>query len=261
MLSTLTIEQADRGRSRTRERGFRHPHDHPTKSQPKSKSSSSHPLSRSSIASSPPKRPAIASATLKAQAVTSVYMQNHSASSLYPSVSAGQNLRSLIGDNMSGRLTRPIPPQFSPVDQVQWTPLPTAPAIVPTPVPPKTTFAPPSSSVRSFSRVPSFASLDTASSSEGPETPRGHSPLPSSTHEPLSPSLSDLERTTRIRVPGSCVTCKKTGHNFPSCPTCGDAWCSRECRVQGNGGSKKHTCQRRMSGISILHAGIHGQVV
>ena len=94
---------------------------------------------------------------------------------------------------------------------------------------------------RSPSPTPSIDSLDTASSSEAPATPRTHSVL---AHElPGSSPLEELERTSRFRVPCVCMTCKRAGSNFPSCAKCGEMWCSRECRV-GTAGT--HACHGRM---------------
>ncbi|KAI0720485.1 hypothetical protein C8T65DRAFT_791448 [Cerioporus squamosus] len=94
---------------------------------------------------------------------------------------------------------------------------------------------------RSPSPTPSIDSVDTASSSEAPATPRTNSIL---AHElPASSSLEELERTSRFRVPGVCTSCKRAGSNFPSCAKCGETWCSRECRV-GTAGT--HACHGRM---------------
>ncbi|KAI0072864.1 hypothetical protein K474DRAFT_1667299 [Panus rudis PR-1116 ss-1] len=94
-----------------------------------------------------------------------------------------------------------------------------------------------------LSRSPSFASVDTASSSEGPATPRPGSPL--LTHElPVEITLAGIEQASRFRIPANCVTCKRTGSNFPSCSKCGDMWCSRRCRLTAcQGGS--HVCHPR----------------
>ncbi|KAI0632107.1 hypothetical protein C8Q77DRAFT_1158778 [Trametes polyzona] len=98
------------------------------------------------------------------------------------------------------------------------------------------------SSARSPSRSPSIDSLDTASSSEAPATPRTHSVL---VHE--LPSLDDLERASRFRVESTCVNCRRAGSNFPSCAKCGERWCSRECRLQAQRGSPAgtHACHAR----------------
>ncbi|KAH9854671.1 hypothetical protein C2E23DRAFT_725990 [Lenzites betulinus] len=98
---------------------------------------------------------------------------------------------------------------------------------------------------RSASRTPSIDSLDTASSSEAPATPRTHSVL---AHE--LPSLDDLERSSRFRVESTCVKCHRPGSNFPSCAKCGERWCSRECRLQaqeqrGVAGARAHACHGR----------------
>lgn len=98
------------------------------------------------------------------------------------------------------------------------------------------------SSARSSSRTPSIDSLDTASSSEAPATPRTQAMLP---HDlpPVSISpLEELERYSRFRVPGVCMTCKRAGSNFPHCGKCGDMWCSRQCRT---GAAGTHACHGR----------------
>ncbi|KAI8978682.1 hypothetical protein BD414DRAFT_115410 [Trametes punicea] len=98
------------------------------------------------------------------------------------------------------------------------------------------------SSTRSTSRTPSIDSVDTASSSEAPATPKTHSVL---VHE-LLPTLDDLERASRFRVDSKCMRCHRTGSNFPSCAKCGEKWCSRECRLQGQRGAT-HACHGRMA--------------
>ncbi|CAL1713095.1 unnamed protein product [Somion occarium] len=99
------------------------------------------------------------------------------------------------------------------------------------------------------SRPPSFTSIDTASSSEGPATPRANSPIRSLGRE-REVSLESLERTSRLRTPTSCVTCKKSGSNFPSCPKCGDMWCSRQCRIKAcKGGRHSSTCRGRVANV------------
>jgi len=107
-----------------------------------------------------------------------------------------------------------------------------------------------SSSSRIIRRSSSSDSLSTASSSEAPATPRTHSPLLDDSHH----TLADLEQASRFRVNTVCVTCRKKGSNFPSCASCGEMWCSRECRLKGNGG-RRHSCSRRtgMIGASTSH--------
>lgn len=93
---------------------------------------------------------------------------------------------------------------------------------------------------RPLSRSASFDSLTTATSSEAPVTPRSHSPPLSD----LTPALADLEHNSRFRVQAVCITCKKTGTNFPSCGHCGERWCSRDCRIKGGVG-RRHLCTSR----------------
>ncbi|KAI0345802.1 hypothetical protein BDW22DRAFT_1426451 [Trametopsis cervina] len=181
----------------------------------------------------------------KASATTSVDVQNRTPSSSYSLATVTQRLRTVM-QIFDSRNRSPLPSGQVPEvdeDQGQWAPLPTSPALEPR----KPALSQATSSVHSFSRAPSFASLDAASvtSSEGPETPPPtHSPL----HEAMSPTLAVIEHTSRMRVPGTCVTCKRAGSNFPSCSTCGDTWCSRECRVAVGG--RKHHCHRRAVGAS-----------
>ncbi|EMD39960.1 hypothetical protein CERSUDRAFT_122092 [Gelatoporia subvermispora B] len=102
---------------------------------------------------------------------------------------------------------------------------------------------------RIIRRSSSPDSLSTASSSEAPATPRTHSPLLDESR-PTS-TLEDLEQASRFRVNAVCVTCRKKGSNFPSCSSCGEMWCSRECRLKSNGG-RGHLCSRR-TGASTSH--------
>ncbi|KAI0372143.1 hypothetical protein BV20DRAFT_1050914 [Pilatotrama ljubarskyi] len=98
------------------------------------------------------------------------------------------------------------------------------------------------SSARSSSPTPSIDSLDTASSSEAPATPKTQSVL---AHE-LPLSLDDVERSSPYRVESKCASCHRSGLNFPSCAKCGERWCSRECRLHGqHGSSATHACHGR----------------
>lgn len=93
---------------------------------------------------------------------------------------------------------------------------------------------------RHLRRTNSTDSLSTVSSSEAPATPRNHSPLLG--HD--QPTLVDLEHHSKFRSSSVCVACKKSGANFPSCPKCGETWCSRGCRLKGSDGTR-HLCQER----------------
>lgn len=187
---------------------------------------------------------------LKASPLTSLYTENHGASYLCTSVSANQALRNSVRVTRVHELARgSAAGAHAGGDERCWEPLPACPALVPAarPRPAAAPPAGPAAPAPPLSRVPSFASLETVSSSEGPATPHGGSPLPSPLHSPApaaSPTLAELEHQSRLRVPGQCVACKRTGHNFPHCPACGDRWCSRECRVQAAAGSR-HVCPSR----------------
>lgn len=192
---------------------------------------------------------------LKAPATVSIDVESRTTPCLCSLASVGQRLRCVM-QAFQGitRSSLPVDPQSEEdEDQEQWTPLPSPPALVPG-KPTSNSSARTSPSPHSVSRAPSFASLDTVSSSEGPETPRGHSPLHSPVREPTSPALSYLEHRSRIRVPGVCVMCRKAGNNYPSCSVCGDSWCSRECRVVATGGGK-HNCHRRAVEAAEVHVG------
>ena len=204
----------------------------------------------------------------KGAITTSVDVRSRTPSCLYSIASVTQRLRNAIQVfNYNDR--SPLPSGQVPEpdeDQGRWAPLPTSPALVPGKLMASSISSrsstssndniismpitmSPSNSVHTVSRAPSFASLDTASdsSSEGPATPYSHS---SSLEDPASPTLSYLEHTSRIRVPCVCVTCKRAGANFPSCPSCGDTWYSRECRLNNveTIDGKKHRCSTRTDG-------------
>ncbi|KAI0953321.1 hypothetical protein AcW1_007569 [Taiwanofungus camphoratus] len=84
----------------------------------------------------------------------------------------------------------------------------------------------------------------TAPSSAGPATPaREVSPSPKGKQRSLHPALESLEGSSKLSVKMCCATCQVAGTNFPSCPRCGEMWCSRQCRLQGTGG-KRHACAK-----------------
>lgn len=58
------------------------------------------------------------------------------------------------------------------------------------------------------------------------------------------PSLAAIESNSRLmRSKIVCATCNEVGPDFPRCGRCGEAWCSRECRVEANKPSGgKHRC-------------------
>lgn len=89
---------------------------------------------------------------------------------------------------------------------------------------------------RHLRRINSTDSLSTASSSEAPTTPRNQSPLLG--HD--QPTLVDLEHRSHFRSPSVCVACRRSGANFPSCPRCGETWCSRGCRLKSSNGTRHH---------------------
>ncbi|CAE6521838.1 unnamed protein product [Rhizoctonia solani] len=78
-----------------------------------------------------------------------------------------------------------------------------------------------------------------------PPTPSGLGrstlPLPK-----LDPVLAALEKGSKFKSKSVCLNCRKKGDNYPCCPRCGEAWCSRECRVEANKGGK-HVCKRAVS--------------
>lgn len=109
---------------------------------------------------------------------------------------------------------------------------------------------PDSPDIPSICRTPSSDTgsdyFPTAPSSAGPATPaRDFSPSPFPGHKPLPlhPVLEMLEDQSKFCVRTACAHCRKVGNNFPCCPRCGEMWCSRDCRMQSNGG-KRHTCRK-----------------
>ncbi|KAH8104611.1 hypothetical protein BXZ70DRAFT_598566 [Cristinia sonorae] len=180
---------------------------------------------------------------LKARPISAVHPDIYSASFAGPSSLDGARDSLLtIGSNYSiTQISCPEPIATSQEAEIAWT-SGLAMRISPSePIPTTSSSAASTRTVRS--RTSSTASLSTASSSEGPETPRAHSPLMTPPQE-LHRSLSDLEDTSKFRIPARCATCKRPGSNFPCCPKCGDMWCSRHCRMVGGQGGK-HSCQCR----------------
>ncbi|TBU28590.1 hypothetical protein BD311DRAFT_318243 [Dichomitus squalens] len=188
----------------------------------------------------------------KSPALSSINLENHDATAAYDYFpSAHDHLITVIGHpNLEGRpsraLTRasPKPPQStsrSPDPQGMSRPSSSSPSSS------RSRELEPHSRTRSAgrssSRTPSIDSLDTASSSEAPATPKTQSML---VHDlpPVSTSpLEELERSSRFRVQCVCMTCKRAGSNFPHCGKCGDMWCSRECRT---GAAGTHVCHGRI---------------
>ncbi|KAJ7366837.1 hypothetical protein DFH08DRAFT_1004424 [Mycena albidolilacea] len=69
-------------------------------------------------------------------------------------------------------------------------------------------------------------------------TPRRASTSP--IRDATPPALASLERRSRLCSPRVvCATCRTPGTNFPACPRCSAAWCSRACRLP-NGA--RHVC-------------------
>ncbi|KAG1751238.1 hypothetical protein EDB19DRAFT_1282502 [Suillus lakei] len=104
-----------------------------------------------------------------------------------------------------------------------------------------------SNSPRSRSRSPdrpSISRTSSMSSALGEHPLSSHdSPPPSPLGDNVStlcPILEAIENASRLSCRTVCVTCLKTGRDFPHCPRCGDMWCSRECRMQGG---KRHVCR------------------
>ncbi|KAI0072863.1 hypothetical protein K474DRAFT_1711220 [Panus rudis PR-1116 ss-1] len=124
----------------------------------------------------------------------------------------------------------------------------------------------PDSPLPSICRTPSEYTeseyFPTAPSSAGPLTPaQSASPSPSIRKSPLHPhprshspltsalapqaavkvpkALEAIESKSRFRTVMPCSTCRKPGSNYPTCPRCGEMWCSRECRLKGG---KRHVC-------------------
>ena len=74
-------------------------------------------------------------------------------------------------------------------------------------------------------------------------------PLPNRTKPTLTPpTLTSVEKSSRLmRDRVHCATCATAGVDFPRCPRCAEAWCSRECRVarmdELPDGRRKHVCK------------------
>lgn len=194
--------------------------------------------------------------SLKSLPTTSISMHTSSTTKLSPMLSVSSRLRAAIRVPCCDAIPSMSSPSADIIDQDQWCALPRPPALERPTLPPLVTAD--TTPTHTLSRVPSFASFDTLASSEGPKTPEANSLFhsPTASEETLSPTLKYLEHKSRIRVPSTCVTCSRTGSNFPSCPMCKDTWCSRECRVVANRG-KKHACHKRALEASGIQVATH----
>ena len=68
------------------------------------------------------------------------------------------------------------------------------------------------------------------------------------TPPPIPPTLMSIEQSSRLmRDRVHCATCATAGVDFPRCPRCDEAWCSRECRTARMDvlpdGRRKHVCK------------------
>ncbi|OSD07238.1 hypothetical protein PYCCODRAFT_1422034 [Trametes coccinea BRFM310] len=179
----------------------------------------------------------------KSPALSSIDLENHDATATYTYFSSARNaLLAFVGGTPVEERPSRAPTRTFFHDRVSASRSPDSSS---TSSPPRSAMEHRSrtrSSARSISPAPSIDSLDTASSSEAPATPKTQSIL---AHE-LLPTLDDLERSSRFRVDSKCMHCHRTGSNFPSCAKCGERWCSRQCRLQGQRGAA-HACHGRMA--------------
>ena len=79
-------------------------------------------------------------------------------------------------------------------------------------------------------------------------TPTMLKPRPVATAAPTPPTLATIEKSSRLmRDRVHCATCAAVGVDFPRCPRCAEAWCSRNCRVacmdELADGRRKHVCK------------------
>jgi len=110
------------------------------------------------------------------------------------------------------------------------------------------------SASRRLSRTPPNSLEVTLLSQQPPVKDDRVLPLP-----PLDPALRAAECASKLlksTIP--CSTCGDHGKDFPRCGKCGEAWCSRQCRLKdlSNAGTKRHVCDpeklalRQGAGIS-----------
>ncbi|KAJ7505344.1 hypothetical protein B0H11DRAFT_1978172 [Mycena galericulata] len=65
-------------------------------------------------------------------------------------------------------------------------------------------------------------------------------PIPDKYSDPTPPALASVEKRSRLCTKRMlCATCRTPGTNFPICARCGDAWCSRACRLPSG---VRHVC-------------------
>lgn len=73
-------------------------------------------------------------------------------------------------------------------------------------------------------------------------------PVAAAAPAPTPPTLATVEQASRLmRDQAHCATCAVVGVDFPRCPRCAEAWCSRACRVARMDaladGRRKHVCK------------------
>ncbi|KAF8319116.1 hypothetical protein DL93DRAFT_2164797 [Clavulina sp. PMI_390] len=72
----------------------------------------------------------------------------------------------------------------------------------------------------------------------------------------LHPALAAVERSSRLlKSTVACAVCGDVGKDFPRCGKCGEAWCSRECRMKSLAGKKRHVCGGAGAGVDAPTAG------
>jgi len=69
----------------------------------------------------------------------------------------------------------------------------------------------------------------------------------------LHPALAVVEQSSRLLKQSiRCAVCSDVGRDFPRCGKCGDAWCSRECRIKSLGEKKRHECTSNATAANTI---------
>ncbi|KAF7346305.1 hypothetical protein MSAN_01857900 [Mycena sanguinolenta] len=173
--------------------------------------------------------PSLRDLSLREKSSASVYLTVRTgAHSVFGAFSPTPSAHSALEFFVSPRKRRPVVPPVPPLPQRALT-IPSISRTAPFNADRATPVSPSSAPLLDF---------DTGYATPRPPPRSSSTPLHADVGTP--PALASLERRSRLSSTRmQCATCRAPGANFPTCPRCGAAWCSRACRIP-NG--VRHVC-------------------